>query len=155
MTAKQSKSLPAIGFMAVDETSEGDLLGGLLVVNPRLRPLEFHCTAPVRANRAQQILYGSTLRPYLYGEQIGPALTASAAARLSLILVDAAAMEPLAEHVDVPVGLVHGPGESAKDFRQSGCARWRVAGGVCRWFPIVATRRRWLRWSGNSTPPST
>ena len=43
-----------------------------MLLNLAGRPLEFHCTAPVKPNRVQQILYGPSLQPYLYGEQIGP-----------------------------------------------------------------------------------
>ena len=74
MTASRSKSLPDIGFMTVVESAEHGFFGGYLVLNHTGRPLEFHCTAPVRPNRAQEILYGPTLKPYLYGEQIGKTL---------------------------------------------------------------------------------
>lgn len=69
-----SKSVPAIGFLTVIEHAELGLLGGYLLLNATGRPLEFHCTAPVKPTRAQEILYGPTLRPYLYGEQIGQTL---------------------------------------------------------------------------------
>jgi len=69
-----SKSVPAIGFLTVIEHSELGFLGGYLLLNATGRPLEFHCTAPVKSTRAQEILYGPTLRPYLYGEQIGQTL---------------------------------------------------------------------------------
>jgi hypothetical protein len=57
----------ALGFLAVVEHELHGLFGGYLLLNATGRPLEFHCTAPVRPNRAQQILYGPTLEPYLYG----------------------------------------------------------------------------------------
>ncbi len=68
------KSLPAIGFLTITRDAEHGLFGGYLVLNALGRPLEFHCTAPVRPSRAQEILYGPTLEPYLYGERIGPTL---------------------------------------------------------------------------------
>ena len=55
------KSLPAIGFLTVTRDLEQGLFGGYLLLNALGRPLEFHCTAPVRPNRAQEILYGPTL----------------------------------------------------------------------------------------------
>jgi hypothetical protein len=63
-----------LGFLTITGNPQDGLIGGLLALNDRGRPIEFHCTAPLRANRAQQILYGHTLRPYLYGEQIAHAL---------------------------------------------------------------------------------
>src|SRR4051812_23172961 len=55
----------ALGFLTVVEDEQQGLVGGYLLLNPLGRPVEFHCTAPVKPNRAQQILYGPTLRPYL------------------------------------------------------------------------------------------
>ena len=80
MTDNGHKSLPTIGFLTVVEHQETGLTGGYLVLNTLGRPVEFHCTAPLKTNRAQEILYGPTLRPFLYGEQIGQTLGASTAA---------------------------------------------------------------------------
>ena len=69
------------------------LVGGYLVLNATGRPLEFHCTAPVKANRAQQILFGPTLESFLYGEQIGQTLVAKSG------------LAPLAIYTDVEPAL--------------------------------------------------
>jgi hypothetical protein len=69
-----TKSVACLGFLTVVPHSELGLLGGYLLLNAAGRPLEFHCTAPVKASRAQEILYGTTLLPFLYGEQIGQTL---------------------------------------------------------------------------------
>ncbi len=69
-----SKSLPSIGFLTVCDHAEQGLFGGLLLLNANGRPLEFHCSTPLRTNRAQEILYGPTLRRYLFGEVLAPAL---------------------------------------------------------------------------------
>lgn len=76
MTASTAKSAPCLGFLTVVESPEGGMVGGYLLLNAAGRPLEFHCTAPLRPTRTQEILYGPTLRPFLYGEQIAPALLA-------------------------------------------------------------------------------
>lgn len=86
--ASQSKSLPAIGFLTVATIPNHGLVGGYLLLNAAARPIEFHCTAPVRANRAQEILYGPTLRPYLYGEQIGQTLLARSKTKPLLAVTD-------------------------------------------------------------------
>lgn len=78
---------PAIGFLTAVEHAEFGIFGGYLILNAAGRPLEFHCTAPVKANRAQEILYGPTLRDYLY-EQIAPALFAKAKATPALVCTD-------------------------------------------------------------------
>lgn len=88
MTASGSRSAPSIGFFTVQEFPELGLIGGYLILNPSGRPLEFHCTAPVRANRTQEILYGPTLAPYLYGEQIGQTLIAKGNAKPLFVCTD-------------------------------------------------------------------
>ena len=82
----------------------GDLLiGGYLVLNAVGRPLEFHCTEPVKPNRAQQILYGATLRPYLYGEQIGKALVDSGKMFPDLIVTNSRHSLALGDLLEIPV----------------------------------------------------
>ena len=99
-------SAPAIGFLTLGEHSELGLFGGYLVLNVAGRPLEFHCTAPVKANRAQEILYGNTLKPYLYGEQIGQTLIKKAKANTAVVITDIEHALGARPFVDVPVAIV-------------------------------------------------
>ena len=87
MTASTSRDI-TIGFLTVFEPSEHLLIGGYLILTSKGRPVEFHCTAPVKPNRAQQILYGATLRPYLCGEQIGQALVCRSKQKPILVCTD-------------------------------------------------------------------
>ena len=103
MSTSDAKSLPAVGFLTVGEFSELGLIGGYLVLNTNGRPLEFHCTAPVRANRAQEILYGPTLEPFLFGEQIGQALMTNAKRSPLFVCTDVPQVLALRDHVAVPV----------------------------------------------------
>lgn len=103
MTAGGSKSLPSIGFLTVTEHAEHGLFGGYLILNTAARPLEFHCTAPVRPNRAQEILYGPTLKPYLYGEQIAHTLFTKARHRPLWICTDVIHVLELRSLIDIPV----------------------------------------------------
>ncbi len=104
MTAA-AKSPPAIGFLTAVEHAEFGIFGGYLMLNAAGRPLEFHCTAPVKANRAQQILYGPTLRDYLY-EQIAPALLAKGKVAPVLVCTDSPSMLAAAEAADAPLVLI-------------------------------------------------
>ncbi|RIK73299.1 MAG: hypothetical protein DCC67_18060 [Planctomycetota bacterium] len=88
MDAPTSKALPAFGFLTVLESAGHGLFGGYLVLSPQGRPLEFRCTTPVVATRAQEILYGPTLQPYLLGEVIGPALLNGAELPVAALLTD-------------------------------------------------------------------
>jgi hypothetical protein len=76
------------GYLSTVESAEHGFFGGYLIVSLLGRPLEFHCTAPIRPSRAQQILYGATLQPYLLGEQIAGTLLAKAETRPQIILTD-------------------------------------------------------------------
>jgi len=96
----------SIGFLTVIRHARHGLFGGYLVLNRAGRPLEFHCTAPVKPSRAQEILYGPTLEPYLYGEQIGSTLIRQANGEPLFLCTDVAPALEVAKHVDFPVVLV-------------------------------------------------
>ena len=76
------------------------------------RPLEFHCTAPVKVSRAQQILYGPTLHGHLHGRQIGGALLAEGKAEAVVVLTDLESMLHVRPHTSLPVALVQ-PADAA------------------------------------------
>ncbi|MGI8979784.1 MAG: hypothetical protein ACR2FY_11220 [Pirellulaceae bacterium] len=100
------KNVPAIGFLTVTEHAEHGLFGGYLILNVSGRPLEFHCTAPLKPSRAQEILYGPTLRPFLFGEQIGQTLLAKSRVKPFFVCTDAEPMLAAREFSDVPLLLV-------------------------------------------------
>jgi len=111
MTATAANSKPALGFLTVVEHPQLGLIGGYLLLNPAGRPLEFHCTAPVKPNRAQEILYGPTLRPYLYGEQIGKTLVSQSKTAPLVVLTDCEDILATRDQVETPVALVIHPNE--------------------------------------------
>ena len=84
-----------LGFLTVLQEN-GSYLGGYLVTNAWGRPLEFRLSSAVQPNKVQQILYASTLVPYVCGDLIGKALV---------------------ERAGVPVGLVVTTCEPALDLR--------------------------------------
>lgn len=106
MTASGPKSLPAMGFLTVIVDPEQGLFGGYLVLNAAGRPLEFHCTAPVRPNRAQEILYGNTLESFLFGEHIGRALLNKAKRKPEVVWTDVAPALTVRAFTESPVALV-------------------------------------------------
>ena len=77
-----------LGFITGFGNATEGLIGGFLVLNEAGRPTEFHCTAPVRPNRAQEILYGNTLEGFVCGEQVAPALIGRVKSDLSLVLTN-------------------------------------------------------------------
>jgi hypothetical protein len=95
-------------YLSTLESAEHGYFGGYLVVSTLGRPLEFHCTAPSRPSRAQQILYGPTLEPYLLGEQICGALLDTAKLTPALILTDCEAALHARTRSGAPIVLVIG-----------------------------------------------
>ncbi len=118
MAANGRKSPPSVGFLTVCDHDQQGLFGGYLVLNTTGRPVEFHCTAPVRASRAQEILYGATLKPYLYGEQIGQALLGKANMSPLVVFTDDQTVLAVRQFANVPVGCVLEDG--AKDELNAG-----------------------------------
>ncbi|WP_425394922.1 hypothetical protein [Aeoliella sp.] len=96
----------AFAFLTVLEDPAACMLGGLLVVNRRGRPVEFHCTAPIAFSRAEEILFGPTLRPHFYCERIGAALLAKLTTDVALVVVNQLDCWPVAELTAKPVVLV-------------------------------------------------
>lgn len=115
MNAPSAKSISALGFLTVVEDPLQGLFGGYLVLNMAGRPVEFHCTAPVKPNRAQEILYGPTLQPYLFGEQIGGTLLSKSQVQPLVICTDREPVLAVRQHAGVPVALVL-PGENPPDL---------------------------------------
>ena len=91
-----------LGFLTAIETP-GGYVGGLLVTNHQGRPLEFQCTAPVKPNRTQEILYGPTLRPFVLGELIGQTLVEKVGVKPHLVLTEEPVLLELRQHVPVPI----------------------------------------------------
>ena len=116
MTANGKQESMRLGFLTAIEVPDKGFVGGLLVTNNYGRPLEFQCTAPIKANSTQEILYGPTLAPFILGELIGATLVEKAGVKPQLILTDQAQILELRNHIDRPVALVEkGATESNSD----------------------------------------
>jgi hypothetical protein len=103
----------SLGFLTVVENEELGLLGGYLLLNPAGRPLEFHCTAPVKANRTQAILFGPTLRAYLCGELIGQTLLAASKLTPLVVCTDCEHVLAARDFSRFPLVLVEPAGASS------------------------------------------
>ena len=111
---QQTQAATAFGFLtAVDSPTHG-VFGGYLLVDAIGRPLEFHCTAPVKVSRAQQILYGASLPGHLHGQQIGAALLAEGSVTPTVVLTDHDAMLTVRPHTSLPVALVRRRSEAVE-----------------------------------------
>ena len=95
----------AIGYFAVVEDDATGWTGGMLVLQPNGRPLEFQCTLPVRPSKAHQILFGPTLRDHVIGEVIGKLLAARCQSKIGLLCCDDAKALAIEPHVRCPIAL--------------------------------------------------
>lgn len=91
------------GFVTTVEIESLGLCGGMLLLNQVARPLEFHCTLPVKPTRSQQILYGASLRPFLCGQVIAKALLEKAKTKPHIIITDCLDTAELSHCSTVPM----------------------------------------------------
>jgi len=117
---ESSGAEPSYGYLTAIHFADHGYFGGYLIVSSLGRPLEFHCTAPVRPSRAQEILYGPTLHAYLLGEQVSRVLVEAAKLTPDLIVTDDAAIMNVRSQVGMPLVLVMGPAEQVARS-ESGC----------------------------------
>ena len=94
-----------LGYLTYVELPGLGTVGGLLTVDRRARPLEFHCTAPLLPNRTQEILYGKTLRSTMLCDQIGRSLVEQLPKLPALVISDEPLVLGLREFVDLPITL--------------------------------------------------
>jgi len=92
-----------LGFLTVIDQSPGGLTGGYLVLNGAGRPLEFHCTVPVAPSKIQEILYGNTFQPFLYGERIAQVLIQRSKLPILAVFTDHAAVLPVQPLISTPI----------------------------------------------------
>ncbi|MDR1485220.1 MAG: hypothetical protein LBT09_10410 [Planctomycetaceae bacterium] len=107
-----------LGFITVVDHPQHGLIGGYLVLNQAGRPLEFHCTNPVKPSKTQEILFGVALEPYLYGEQIARTLIAKSKLKVVVILTNIVSVLAVKGLTNLPVAYIFD-----KLFRD------RIAGG--------------------------
>ena len=119
MTVESGKENFRLGFLTAIEVPERGFVGGLLVTNHFGRPLEFQCTAPLKPNRAQEILYGPTLIPYVLGDLIGRTLIEKVGVKPHLVLTERNDLLPLRDLISIPVACVDEPVRPAEASAQA------------------------------------
>ncbi len=110
--SKATSSNPVLGFLTIIDNPQHGFFGGYLILDLMGRPLEFHCTTPIKPNRAQEILYGPTLEAFIYGEQIGKTLLGQSSRELMMVCTDCEPALAVHQYVPWPVVLVLPPEQS-------------------------------------------
>ncbi|MDR1289969.1 MAG: hypothetical protein LBK06_02080 [Planctomycetaceae bacterium] len=95
-----------LGFITVIDHPQHGLIGGYLVLNQAGRPLEFHCTNPIKPSRTQEILFGISLEPYLYGEQIARTLVSKSKLSVVVILTNIVSILAVNGLVTLPIAYI-------------------------------------------------
>lgn len=129
MSTHKTTETVAVGFLTVRVHQELGYLGGYLLLNSLARPLEFHCTLPVKPTRAQSILYGPTLEDFICGEQIARTLVAKAKLQPWLVVTDSPAVLSMRNVSPIPVVSLREPesSEVASDLRVPAISDVRLA----------------------------
>lgn len=127
----------SLGFLSVRQHAEHGYFGGYLITNPLARPLEFHCTMPVKPSRAQALLYGSTIDAFVAGEQIAKALVLKAKLKPEWVLTDCAAVLAISTVSDVdaaflqiedqPVDSFSPPQGEAGELKRTSIVPWQIS----------------------------
>ena len=76
-----------LAFLDITVFTDGSIRGGILTTDIETKPYEFRITSPIKPTQIQQILYGSSLKDYVYGELIGAPLIKATKEKLSIVLV--------------------------------------------------------------------
>lgn len=120
-------SAPNLGFLTVIHEISG-YVGGYLVTNSWGRPLEFRLSTMVQPNRVQQILYGGTLKPYIYADLIGKTLVEKSGVAAQLVITDCGAALDLRLTWPTPmIWLAQAADASALELDQAGATVQRMA----------------------------
>jgi hypothetical protein len=104
--SQPSQTIRSIGFFSVEHSETHGWIGGYLLLNAGGRPLEFHCTLPIRPSRTQEILYGATLRSHLIGQAIPTALLKQARNHPTVICANQAEAMLFSQHANIPIVLI-------------------------------------------------
>jgi hypothetical protein len=100
---KPSSDLLTLGFYTVLEHPEIGWTAGYLLLTTSGRPIEFHCTLPVRPTRTQSLLFGASLGDYLIAERFPATLFDRSRTAPVLLCVDQTPALAVQRHLEIPV----------------------------------------------------
>jgi hypothetical protein len=104
-----------LAFIDVAIFPDGSIRGGILTTDIETRPYEFRATSPIKPTQVQQILYGATIKDYVYGELICAPLVRATKEKLSVVITKEPYILTMRPLVSVPVILVKSENPQAGD----------------------------------------
>jgi hypothetical protein len=104
-----------LAFIDVAVFSDGSIRGGVLITDIETRPFEFRVTSPIKPTQVQQILYGASLKDYIYGELVCAPLVKATKEKLSVVLIKENFLISMRPLVSTPVILIRPNSTQAND----------------------------------------
>jgi hypothetical protein len=95
-----------LAFMDVILFSDGAIRGGILTTDIETRPYEFRITSAIKPSQLQQMLYGTSLKDYVYGELICAPLIKATKEKISFVLTRERYIMEVRPLVGVPIVLL-------------------------------------------------
>lgn len=104
-----------LAFMDVILFSDGAIRGGILTTDMDTRPYEFRITSAIKPTQLQQMLYGTSLKEYVYGELICAPLIKATKEKISYVLTKERYIMEVRPLVAVPIVLMSCNDKAAGD----------------------------------------
>ena len=104
-----------LAFMDVILFSDGAIWGGILTTDMETRPYEFRITSAIKPTQLQQMLYGTSLKDYVYGELICAPLIKATKEKISFVLTRERYIMEVRPLVAVPIVLMATNEKAAAD----------------------------------------
>lgn len=108
-----------LAFMDVILFSDGAIRGGILTTDIETRPYEFRITSAIKPTQLQQMLYGTSLKDYVYGELICAPLIKATKEKISFVLTKERYIMEVRPLVAVPIVLMSYNDKAAGDGAKS------------------------------------
>lgn len=95
-----------LAFIDVVSFDDGSVRGGILTTDMATRPFEFRVTSAIKPTHMQQVLYGTALKDYVYGELICAPLVQATKEKIGLVIVKDMALLSVRPLITFPVALI-------------------------------------------------
>jgi hypothetical protein len=86
--------------------NDGSVRGGILTTDISTRPFEFRVTSPIKPTHMQEVLYGASLKAYVYGELICAPLMQATKEKVTLAIVKDGSLLAMRPMISCPIGLI-------------------------------------------------
>jgi hypothetical protein len=104
-----------LAFMDVILFPDGAIRGGILTTDIETRPYEFRITSSIKPTQLQQMLYGTSLKDYVYGELICAPLIKATKEKINFVLTRERYIMEVRPLVAVPIVLMSYNDKAASD----------------------------------------